>query len=164
LHKYLKDYSESLSSFWENFIDSTFLMSFMIALSDTPIDVEKIIAEVSAAEAGAIDIFIGTVRNHNEGRKVTHLAYEAYVPMALREMEKIARTAKRQWPVKKLALIHRTGKLSIGEIAVVVAVATPHRKEAFEACRYVIDALKATVPIWKKEYFEGGELWIEAHP
>lgn len=137
----------------------------MIALTDSPIAVEKVIAEVSAAaEAGAIDIFIGTVRNRNEGRQVTHLEYEAYEPMALRAMEKIARTAEKQWPVKKLAIVHRTGRLAIGEVAVVVAVATPHRKEAFEACRYVIDTLKTTVPIWKKEYFEGGEWWVEAHP
>jgi molybdopterin synthase catalytic subunit len=136
----------------------------MIALTDSPIAVEKVIAEVSAAEAGAIDIFIGTVRNYNAGRQVTHLEYEAYAPMALREMEKIARTAEQQWPVRKLVIIHRTGRLSIGEVAVVVAVATPHRKEAFEACRYVIDTLKATVPIWKKEYFKGGEWWVEAHP
>lgn len=136
----------------------------MIALTNSPIDVAQIIACVSAEEAGAIDVFIGTVRNRNEGRQVTHLEYEAYEPMALKEMEKIARAATQQWNITKLAIVHRTGILTIGEIAVVVAVAAPHRKEAFEACRYIIDTLKASVPIWKKEHFEGGAVWIAAHP
>ena len=84
--------------------------------------------------------------------------------MALSEMEKIAYATAQQWTISKFAMVHRTDRLAIGEVAVIVAVATPHRKEAFEACRYIIDTLKATVPIWKKEHFEGGAVWIAAHP
>lgn len=115
-------------------------------------------------QAGGIDVFIGTVRNATKGRAVVRLEFEAYEPMAVKEMEKIAADAFEKWPVQKLLIHHRTGILNIGEIPVVIAVAAAHRHAAFEACRYVIDTLKQTVPIWKKEIFEDGEVWVAAHP
>ena len=115
-------------------------------------------------DAGGIDIFIGTVRNATKGKTVTRLEFEAYETMALREMQKIAEQALAKWPVKKLLIHHRTGVLQIGEIPVIIAVAAAHRTAAFDACRYVIDTLKETVPIWKKEFFEDGEVWVAAHP
>ena len=136
----------------------------MIQLTDTPINVAQVIRSVDADEAGAVNVFIGTVRNRTDGRRVIRLEYEAYDTMALREMEKLAETVRQRWPVKKLAIHHRKGTLQIGDVAVVIAVSTPHRKAAFEACRYTIDTLKQTVPIWKKEIFEDGEVWVAAHP
>ncbi|MCS7019944.1 MAG: molybdenum cofactor biosynthesis protein MoaE [Cytophagales bacterium] len=136
----------------------------MIVLTTQPIEIAAVVAEVSTASAGAIDIFIGTVRKHNHQRKVLRLEYEAYAPMALQQMEKIAQAAKQQWQIEKLAMVHRTGTLLVGEVAVVIAVSTAHRQDAFEACRYIIDTLKKTVPIWKKEYYEDGAMWIDAHP
>ena len=107
---------------------------------------------------------IGTVRNQTNGRAVTRLEFEAYEMMALREMEKIARDAGRQWPIHRLLIHHRTGTLGIGEIPVIIGVAATHRDAAFQACRYAIDTLKTTVPIWKKEIFADGEYWVAAHP
>ncbi|MCI5081940.1 MAG: molybdenum cofactor biosynthesis protein MoaE, partial [Saprospiraceae bacterium] len=119
---------------------------------------------VQNAEAGGIDIFVGTVRNQTKGKKVLRLEFEAYAPMAISEMKKIAERAQQKWPVKRIAIHHRIGTLQIGEIAVIIAVATPHRKASFEACQFAIDTLKETVPIWKKEIFEDGEVWVAAHP
>jgi molybdopterin synthase catalytic subunit len=136
----------------------------MIALTDHPISVPEVLAAVQHERAGAVDVFIGTVRNHNNARAVVRLEYEAYAPMALKKMEELAAEARRRWPVEALALVHRTGRLEIGDVAVVVAVATPHRADAFEACRWLIDTLKQTVPIWKKEIYDTGEEWLEAHP
>ena len=109
-------------------------------------------------------MFIGTVRNATKGKTVLRLEFEAYEKMALAEMEKIAQKAFEKWPVLKLAIHHRVGVLAIGEVPVVIAVAAAHRAAAFEACRFVIDVLKETVPIWKKEFFEDGEVWVAAHP
>ena len=109
-------------------------------------------------------MFIGTVRNATKGKPVTRLEFEAYETMALREMEKIAIGALNKWPVQKILIHHRTGVLQIGEVPVIIAVAAAHRAAAFDACRYVIDTLKETVPIWKKEIFEDGEVWVAAHP
>ena len=136
----------------------------MILLSETSIDVAQVIRAVDSDEAGAVDVFIGTVRNRTGERRVVRLEYEAYDAMAIKEMEKLAEAVKQRWPVKKLAIHHRKGTLHIGDVAVVIAVSTPHRQEAFEACRYTIDTLKQTVPIWKKEIFEDGEVWVAAHP
>ena len=136
----------------------------MIQLISTPIDVAKVIQSVDSDEAGAVDIFIGTVRNQTGERRVVRLEYEAYEAMALNEMKKLAEEVQQRWPVKKLAIHHRQGVLQIGDIAVVIAVSTPHRQAAFEACKYAIDTLKQTVPIWKKEVFEDGEEWVAAHP
>lgn len=136
----------------------------MILLTETPIDLPAVLAHVQAPGAGAIDVFIGTVRDNTQRKAVVRLEYEAYAPMALKKMEELAAEAHHRWPVEALALVHRVGLLDIGEAAVVIAVATPHRAEAFEACRWLIDTLKETVPIWKKEVFEDGEVWVAAHP
>ncbi|MEM8907317.1 MAG: molybdenum cofactor biosynthesis protein MoaE [Bacteroidota bacterium] len=114
--------------------------------------------------AGVIATFVGTVRNQTQGKEVLYLEFEAYKPMAIKEMQKIAETASQRWPVAKMAIHHRVGRLEIGEIAVVIAVATPHRKAAFAACAFAIDTLKETVPIWKKEFFQDGAVWVAAHP
>ncbi|NET40307.1 MAG: molybdenum cofactor biosynthesis protein MoaE, partial [Cyanothece sp. SIO1E1] len=118
----------------------------------------------ASAGAGGTVVFVGTVRDQTKGKKVVRLEFEAYKPMAISEMRKIAEAAKEKWSAHKIAIHHRVGVLDIGEIAVIIAVATPHRKAAFEACEYAIDTLKETVPIWKKEIFEDGEVWVAAHP
>ncbi len=112
---------------------------------------------------GALALFIGVVRNENAGRRVTHLEYEAYEEMALPLMEEITKDVRRQFPVSQIRLVHRLGRLEVGEVSVVVAVSSPHRSEAFSACRLVIDTLKSKVPIWKKEFSEDGASWIEGH-
>lgn len=115
-------------------------------------------------QSGGIDVFIGTVRDLTKGKKVLRLEFEAYEPMAVKELEKIAAQAFEKWSVQKLLIHHRTGILEVGEIPVVIAVSCAHRDAAFEACRFVIDTLKETVPIWKKEVFQDGETWVAAHP
>ncbi len=135
-----------------------------IELLETPLSVDACLRNVQNVEAGGIDIFVGTVRNQTKGKKVLRLEFEAYAPMAISEMKKIAERAQQKWPVKRIAIHHRIGTLQIGEIAVIIAVATPHRKASFEACQFAIDTLKETVPIWKKEIFEDGEVWVAAHP
>jgi molybdopterin synthase catalytic subunit len=105
-------------------------------------------------------VFVGSVRDMSEGRKVDFLEYEAYEPMALQKLREVATEAESRWPVLAIAIQHRIGRLEIGDDAVVVVVSCPHRAEAFEACRYVIDTLKEVVPIWKKEHGEGGQVWI----
>ena len=109
-------------------------------------------------------MFIGTVRNITKGKTVLRLEFEAYEKMAITEMEKIAAQSLAKWPLQKLLIHHRTGALAVGEVPVIIAVSAAHRDAAFEACRYVIDTLKQTVPIWKKEIFEDGEVWVAAHP
>ena len=121
-------------------------------------------AWVEVTQSGAVNIFIGTVRDNTKGRKVTHLEYEAYDPMAIKEMEKVIDRAASKWDVNGAVIIHRKGTLYPGESAVLIAVSTPHRAESFEACRFIIDTLKETVPIWKKEFFEDGEVWVSATP
>jgi molybdopterin synthase catalytic subunit len=110
---------------------------------------------------GGLALFLGVVRDENAGRKVLFLEYEAYAPMAEAEMLKIERDCITRFGVSKVAIVHRTGRLEIGEASVAVAVASPHRAQALDACRHAIDTLKRTVPIWKKEHFEGGAVWIE---
>ncbi len=126
-----------------------------------PIDEKAVTARVAAPTAGAIATFQGVVRDNSLGRKVLYLFYEAYPPMAVMEMEAIEREVRERWEVEKVAITHRTGRLEIGEASVVIAISSPHRKDALEACQYTIDRLKQTVPVWKKEYWEGGEVWIE---
>lgn len=135
-----------------------------IQLKTTPLNIDECYQRVIDSGAGGIDIFVGTVRDQTKGKKVLRLDFEAYEPMAISEMRKIAERASERWEVKNIAIHHRTGSLQIGEIAVIIAVATAHRKAAFEACQFVIDTLKETVPIWKKEIFEDGEVWVAAHP
>jgi molybdopterin synthase catalytic subunit len=126
-----------------------------------PIDEKLLVGRVASPRAGAIVTFHGVVRDNSLGRKVLYLLYEAYPPMAITEMEKIEGELRERWEVEKVAISHRIGRLEIGESSVVIAVSSPHRKEALEACHYAIDRLKQTVPVWKKEYWEGGEVWIE---
>ncbi|MDF9798240.1 molybdopterin synthase catalytic subunit [Catalinimonas alkaloidigena] len=135
-----------------------------IALSDQPLDIKAVMEAVNDGSAGAVDVFIGTVRNKTQERSVVRLEYEAYDSMAIKEMEKLAAETANKWPVAKIAIHHRKGTLYIGDIAVIIAVSTPHRQEAFEACKFTIDTLKQRVPIWKKEVFEDGETWVAAHP
>ncbi len=136
----------------------------LLYISHTELIPEEIINAVGADDAGAINVFIGTVRNATKGRDVQYLEFEAYEPMALKEMQKIVATTKQKWPVVEMAIHHRVGKLEIGDIPVVIAVATAHRQQGFDACEYAIDTLKKTVPIWKKEIFTDGEQWVSAHP
>jgi molybdopterin synthase catalytic subunit len=135
-----------------------------IQLLTTPLQTQDCIDFVSSDSAGGMTVFIGTVRNQTQGKPVLRLEFEAYAPMAISEMRKIATQAVDRWGVSKMAIHHRTGVLGIGDIAVIIAVATPHRKAAFEACEFAIDTLKETVPIWKKEFFEDGAVWVAAHP
>ncbi len=114
--------------------------------------------------AGGSTVFIGTVRDQTKGKAVIRLEFEAYAPMALSEMRKIAEEAEKRWQAHHVVIYHRVGILEIGDIAVIIAVSTPHRAAAFEACQYCIDTLKETVPIWKKEVFADGEIWVAAHP
>ncbi|MBS1503275.1 MAG: molybdenum cofactor biosynthesis protein MoaE [Bacteroidetes bacterium] len=140
------------------------LLDSQIIISGKPLDIQACIDWVMTPQSGGIDVFIGTVRDATKGRKVIRLEFEAYEPMALKKMEKIAKQAFEKWPVQKLLIHHRTGLLEIGEVPVIIAVSCAHRDAAFEACRFVIDTLKQTVPIWKKEIFEDGEVWVAAHP
>ncbi|WP_424581056.1 molybdenum cofactor biosynthesis protein MoaE [Tunicatimonas sp.] len=135
-----------------------------ISLTDEPLQINTVLNSVQSDSAGAVDVFIGTVRNNTQQRTVERLDFEAYDPMAVKEMEKLAVQACEQWPVEKIAIHHRKGTLYVGDIAVIIAVATPHRQAAFEACKFTIDTLKQTVPIWKKEIFDDGEVWVSAHP
>ena len=135
----------------------------MIEITDQPIDILKVIEAASLSEAGAINTFIGTVRNQTSGKKVLRLEYEAYEPMAISEIMKIVNQANDTWKLLGYAVSHRVGVLNTGEIAVVVAVSTAHRKASFEACQFIIDSLKQTVPIWKREVFEDGDQWVSAH-
>jgi molybdopterin synthase catalytic subunit len=139
-------------------------MSELIHISEKPLDTRQVISLVAQPHLGGINVFLGTVRDQTKGKKVLRLEYEAYEPMAVSEMTKIANRVTAKWPQAVIAIHHRVGTLQIGEAAVVIAVATPHRDDAFAACKYAIDTLKENVPIWKKEVFEDGEVWVAAHP
>ncbi len=134
----------------------------LIEIIDGPIAFDRLVREVADPRAGAVVLFLGVVRDNARGRRVDHLEYEAYDVLARREMEKIASTIASRWPAVRVAMVHRTGRLSVGDTSVAISVSAPHRGEAFEAARYAIDTLKLTVPIWKKEIWEGGEAWIGA--
>lgn len=135
-----------------------------ILLTESPLTVQACEAFVNAPGAGGTVLFIGTVRNQTKGKTVVRLEFEAYAPMAIAEMEKIAKQALTRFLVHKIAIHHQTGILQIGDIPVIIAVSAAHRSAAFEACQFCIDTLKQTVPIWKKEVFEDGETWVAAHP
>ncbi|MDV3309355.1 MAG: molybdenum cofactor biosynthesis protein MoaE [Cyclobacteriaceae bacterium] len=136
----------------------------MIKITEKPIDVQKVIDTATSLGAGAVNVFIGTVRNTAHGKNVVWLEYEAYESMAVAEIRKIIDEAAHKWPLLGWAISHRVGTLKPAEVSVVVAVSAPHRRESFEACQYIIDSLKARVPIWKKEVFEDGEEWVSARP
>jgi molybdopterin synthase catalytic subunit len=131
-----------------------------ILLTYEPIDTQAVSRCVEASGFGAVVLFVGTVRDNALGQRVLSLEYEGYQPLAEKEMTRIAAEAESRWGVA-IAIAHRLGRLEIGEASVVVAVASPHRAEGFDACRWIMDTLKATVPIWKKEFFVGGAHWIE---
>jgi molybdopterin synthase catalytic subunit len=136
-----------------------------IQLSEAPLSVEHCIQKVChSPQSGGVNVFIGTVRGNTKGKAVLRLEFEAYEPMAIQEMHRIAQESCSRWPLHQVVIHHRTGVLKVGEIPVVIAVAAAHRAAAFEACRFLIDTLKERVPIWKKEVFEDGEVWVAAHP
>ena len=126
-----------------------------------PIRAAEIVAQLKAPEDGAVVVFDGIVRNNSGGRATLYLDYEAYEPMALAKMREIGAEIRAKLPVHRLALVHRLGRLEIGETSVFIAVSSPHRRAAFDACRFAIDTLKRSVPIWKKEYFQDGSVWAE---
>jgi molybdopterin synthase catalytic subunit len=136
----------------------------MIKITEKPIDVHKVIETVSSLGAGAVNIFIGNVRATAHNKNVRWLEYEAYEGMAVAEIRKIIDDASHRWGLLGAAVSHRVGTLKPGETAVAVAVSAPHRKESFEACEFIINEVKAKVPIWKKEVFEDGEEWVSARP
>ena len=133
-------------------------------LSDEPLDVSQAVARVNGPGMGGIVTFVGAVRDNARGREIRHLEYEAYPEMAEREMQKIADEAAERWPGCAVSIGHRAGHLEVGDLAVVIAAAAPHRAEAFAACRFAIDTLKETVPIWKKEVATDGEYWVDDRP
>jgi molybdopterin synthase catalytic subunit len=135
-----------------------------IEISDLPLQVAECYQLAHSNDAGGLAVFIGTVRNQTQNKSVLKLIFEAYTPMAIKEMNKIAKFIEGKWDASNVVIHHRTGECLVGEIAVIIAVSTPHRSAAFEACKYAIDTLKETVPIWKKEVFEDGEIWVSAHP
>ncbi len=139
----------------------------MIQITNETIDAAQLLAAVEDDGSGGTVLFLGCVRDHSNRQKVVALEYEAYEPMALRQMEHLKEEICKRWPVRRLALAHRLGYMKVGEISVAIAVSCAHRAEAFEACRFAIDTLKHTVPIWKKEYRPDGSYWVEgcqAHP
>lgn len=135
-----------------------------VHITSKKLDIQQCYDFVNDASCGGIALFVGTVRNATQNKEVLQLDFSAYEPMALKEMHKIAETALSKYNIAKIAIHHAVGTLKIGDIPVIIAVAAPHRGAAFDACQYAIDALKETVPIWKKEYFEDGQVWVNAHP
>jgi molybdopterin synthase catalytic subunit len=144
------------------FIETTLFT--MIKITEKPIDVQKVIDTATSLGAGAVNVFIGTVRNSAHGKTVLWLEYEAYESMAVAEIKKIIDDASHRWPMLGWGVSHRIGTLKPGEVSVVVAVSTPHRADSFAACQHIIDTIKQKAPIWKKEVFEDGEEWISARP
>ena len=140
-----------------------------VVLTTAPLDLQSLTALVAgdadglprAESSGAVASFVGLVRDHNVGRRVLFLEYEAYEALAIKALERIIGEARTAWPDTRLALHHRIGRLEIGEASIIIAAASPHRAHAFAACRYAIERVKQIVPIWKREHFEGGEVWLE---
>ena len=139
-------------------------MKIDVKISSQPLNPNDTNAFVTNELCGGIVTFIGTARKFTQNKEVLRLEFEAYEPMAVKEMTKIAEQILQDFPAEKVAIHHRVGTVGLKEIAVIIAVACPHRKAAFAACEYAIDTLKETVPIWKKEIFEDGEVWVAAHP
>lgn len=131
------------------------------AIVEAPLNASDIANLVVDPECGAVATFVGTVRRLNLGRRVERLEYEAYAPLAVRVFERIAAEAAERWPRTALAVHHRVGRVSVGEASVVIAAASSHRAEAFAVCRYAIERVKQIAPIWKREHFEGGDVWVE---
>jgi molybdopterin synthase catalytic subunit len=133
----------------------------LLAISRGPLDLNGLAAAVAGGADGAVVAFLGVVRNHNAGRRVRYLEYEAYEPLAMKVFGRIGDEVRERWPGVRLALHHRVGKLEIGEASVAIAAASAHRADAFAASRYAIERVKQIAPIWKHEFFEGGDVWIE---
>ena len=139
----------------------------LFAIGSAPLEVESVAAALAAAGGtdggadGAVVTFLGLVRNHNVGRRVRYLEYEAYEPLALKAFDRIAAEIAERWPSARLALHHRIGRLEVGEASIAIVVRSPHRGDAYAACRYTIERVKQIAPIWKREFFDGGDVWIE---
>ncbi len=133
----------------------------MICLVKEPIDVASLRSAMARPEDGAVVVFEGVVRNHARGKRVRHLEYEAYEPMALKMLEEIGERARKEFAIRDIGIVHRLGRMGTTECSVVIVVTAAHRGAAFDACRFAIDTLKKTAPIWKKEFYEDGETWIE---
>jgi molybdopterin synthase catalytic subunit len=139
----------------------------LLAIGADPLGLEQVVAALdasagaSAGADGAVVTFLGLVRNHNVGRRVRYLEYEAYEPLALKAFERIAAEIHERWPDTRLALHHRVGRLEIGEASIAIAARSPHRANAYAACRYAIERVKQIAPIWKHEHFDGGDVWLE---
>ena len=132
-----------------------------IAVTSARLDSEALTALVDKKGDGAVVTFAGLVRDHNQGRQVKFLEYEAYEPLAIRALQRIVHEAGQLWPGARVAVHHRLGRLEIGEASIVIVAASPHRADAFAACRYTIERVKQIVPIWKREHFDGGDVWLE---
>lgn len=132
-----------------------------LGITSAPLDLSALAAEIAAEGDGAVAAFTGLVRGLNQGRKVRFLEYEAYEPLAVRALERIVEEARDLWPSARLGIIHRVGRIDIGEASIIIVAASPHRGDAFATCRYAIERVKQIVPIWKHEHFEGGEVWLE---
>jgi molybdopterin synthase catalytic subunit len=147
-----------------NVLDESIGKPAIVALTQERIDAEKLIAEAKRGEDGAVVVFDGIVRNNTRGRATLYLDYEAYEEMALKQMRRLAAEARERFGVRQVTMVHRLGRLGIGETSVLIVVASAHRAQAFEACRWAIDTLKQTVPIWKKETFADGAVWAAGEP
>ncbi len=132
-----------------------------IEIVDHPIDYGKLIGEAFSQSSGAIVVFMGTVRRHSRGRDIIYLEYDIYREMAIKELKAIGSNIRERWAVDRLLIVHRSGRLEVGEISILIVVSSPHREEAFAATRFAIESLKKSAPIWKKEVWEGGEEWIK---
>ena len=134
----------------------------MITITETQLDIQSFTDYVLGDENGAVNTFLGVTRNSTDGREVVKLEYECYLPMAQKKLEEIKNEAVRKWEISSVAIGHRIGTLDIGETSLVVAVSGPHRAAVFEVCQYIVDRIKEIVPIWKKEFFEDGAIWVES--
>jgi len=144
---------------------STSTPSVVVELTNDPIDYASLTEQVRTPAAGAVLLFLGTVREMTAGRETLHLVYEAHPTMALAQLRELAAEATRLWPIQRLALVHRVGRLELGEVSVAVAVSTPHRDQCYAAGRWLIDTLKERVPIWKQEHWSDGEVeWVHPEP
>jgi molybdopterin synthase catalytic subunit len=139
----------------------------LLAIGRDPLGIERIMTVLAdgagsdAGHDGAVVTFLGLVRNHNLGRSVRYLEYEAYEPLALKAFERIAAEIGERWPGARLAMHHRIGRLEIGEASIAIATRSPHRADAYASCRYAIERVKQIAPIWKREFFDGGDVWVE---
>jgi molybdopterin synthase catalytic subunit len=135
----------------------------LVAVTTDPLNAETLTAELTGSGVGdgAVSLFLGLVRDHNQGRRVLFLEYEAYEPLAVRALNRIVDEARQNWPGARVAVHHRIGRLELGEASIVIAAVSRHRADAFAACRYTIERVKQIVPIWKHEHFEGGDVWLE---